>query len=190
MPASEKFIPGFYGDAGLFGSYSTPPYGWIALDGGILYGSTEWQTKSITFTVPAAGEYNLLFFWKNDTKNGANPPAAVDNIHIIKRCIVPANPACSTITSQSANLSWTENSDAAYWEIQYGVSGFVLGTGTIVESSSSPATITELKPNTTYDVFVRAVCSESNKSDWSVKRSFTTLPESQTPASLPYEIDF
>ncbi len=190
VPASEKFIPGFYGDAGLFGSYSTPPYGWIALDGGILYGSTEWQTKSITFTVPAAGEYNLLFFWKNDTKNGANPPAAVDNIHIIKRCIVPANPACSTITTQSANLSWTENSDAAYWEIQYGVSGFVLGTGTIVESSSSPATITELKPNTTYDVFVRAVCSESNKSDWSVKRSFTTLPESQTPASLPYEIDF
>ena len=61
---------------------SVLPAGWIALDGGSkLNLSTDWATFSDTINV-AAGLYNVVFAWRNDGRDGAQAPAAIDNISI------------------------------------------------------------------------------------------------------------
>lgn len=58
------------------------PSGWIALDGGHeLCDTYEWLTQSGTVIVPTAGEYKLLFFWRN-SDYGYYQPAAIDNISL------------------------------------------------------------------------------------------------------------
>ena len=66
------------------GSGSTLPSGWTMwLDGGSkLGGSTTWATKSVDFTIETAGNYQVVFAWRNDGSSGSSP-AAIDNVKII-----------------------------------------------------------------------------------------------------------
>lgn len=63
-------------------NYSSVPNGWQALDGGALYGSTSWSTKSSQFTISSFGTYQVVFVWRNDGSTQNQPPAAIDNISI------------------------------------------------------------------------------------------------------------
>jgi hypothetical protein len=175
---------------GMTGSSNTVPSGWIALDGGLLHNSAEWQTKSTEFVITTAGNYHLVFFWRNENDVGYvfNPPAAVDNIHIWKIiCPDPVSLSVFRTTDESASLTWTERGTATKWEIEYGVSGFLQGTGDIVIANADSSAITGLMPNTIYDAYVRTVCSETDKSGWSQKVTFCTA---QIPATLPYIHNF
>ncbi len=61
------------------------PSGWIALDGGeALVDEDSWQKKEVVIDVPAAGAYKMVLAWRDDTSGGDNPPAAIDNVHIVK----------------------------------------------------------------------------------------------------------
>ena len=66
------------------GSGSTLPSGWTMwLDGkSKLGGSNAWSTKSVDFTIETAGNYQVVFAWRNDGSSG-NSPAAIDNLKII-----------------------------------------------------------------------------------------------------------
>ena len=66
------------------GSGSTLPTGWTMwLDGGSkLGGSTSWATKSVDFTIETAGNYQVVFAWRNDYSGGSTP-AAIDNFKIL-----------------------------------------------------------------------------------------------------------
>lgn len=66
------------------GSGSTLPTGWTRwLDGGSkLGGSTTWATKSVDFTIAEAGNYQVVFAWRNDYSGGSTP-AAIDNFKIL-----------------------------------------------------------------------------------------------------------
>ncbi len=66
------------------GSGSTLPTGWTMwLDGGSkLGGSTTWATKSVDFTIETAGNYQVVFAWRNDGSTGSSP-AAIDNFKIL-----------------------------------------------------------------------------------------------------------
>ena len=74
------------------------------------------------------------------------------------------------------------------YEVEYGVAGFSLGTGTIIttESYDTSTTITQFQPDTTYDFYVRANCSESGSdfSQYAMKQHTTT---SYCPK--PYDLD-
>jgi hypothetical protein len=60
------------------------PTGWIALDGGgQLNQASTWQSKSVTVSV--RGTYYLVFAWRNDGIDGNQPPAAIDNVSILKQ---------------------------------------------------------------------------------------------------------
>jgi hypothetical protein len=84
VPASVVLTAGTSAPSG-FGSSSLPS-GWIALDGGnALNNESDWQLfESAVIDVPVAGEYKMVLAWRDDTSSGDNPPAAVDNIHIVK----------------------------------------------------------------------------------------------------------
>ena len=43
-----------------------------------------WRIFTKTFSVPADGSYHVVFYWRNDTSAGTQPPAAVDNVVILR----------------------------------------------------------------------------------------------------------
>lgn len=96
------------------------------------------------------------------------------------------NPGCLTPVALSgagvfesgvgaAILSWTPQGEEDFWNIEYGPTGFALGSGTSILASENPYTLSGLQPLTDYDFYVQAVCAEENTSAWAGPASFTTL---------------
>jgi hypothetical protein len=69
-------------------------------------------------------------------------------------------------TSSSATIGWTELGSASSWQIEYGLSGFELGTGINMFTTSNPCVITNLLELTHYDIYVRSICSPGDTSGW------------------------
>ena len=67
---------------GMTSSNNDAPTGWIDLysQSGIMAGQSDWQHNTKSLSIDVTGTYYLVFFWKNDSGDGNNPPAAVDNI--------------------------------------------------------------------------------------------------------------
>jgi len=57
---------------------------------------------------------------------------------------------------------------------QYGAPGFVLGTGTISNSSVNPATLSGLTHSSCYEVWIRSICTVGDTSLWSGPFNFCT----------------
>ena len=96
-------------------------------------------------------------------------------------CPRPKSLTCSDVTTFGATISWV--ADADNFVVAY-------GTGTdpdqmaTVEVSTNSATLTSLTPATTYNVYVKAVCSATEESTWSAKTTFTTA------FAMPFTEDF
>lgn len=95
------------------------------------------STNSLTDTITSSSEFILGF---------AN---AV--------CDDPANFGASNITFSNAAINWT--SAAASVSMEYGTSGFSVGSGTVITSGNSTEILNNLTPNTSYDVYLTAQCA-------------------------------
>ncbi|UUC45639.1 Ig-like domain-containing protein [Flavobacterium cerinum] len=127
----------------------------------------------------------LLFVWKNDSSDGENPPASLDNISLtstVPTCFAPTAVTTSAVTKNSATLSWTAPATAPANGYQYEVrSSGAAGSGAtgLGASGTSPAGVvtqnaTGLAPSTTYTVYVRSSCGGSDFSAWAASATFTT----------------
>jgi hypothetical protein len=82
-------------------------------------------------------------------------------------CTAPISFASSSITSTSITVDWTELGIATSWQVEYGVTGYTLGTGISSGGvTTKPHTIPSLNANTEYEVYVRSVCGSSDSSNW------------------------
>ena len=88
-------------------------------------------------------------------------------------CLPPSAIALGTVGMDSAQITYSA-SGIATW-LEYGPSGFTQGTGTQVQVTGSPAWLTGLTSNTTYDVYVVQMCSDSTISPGYGPVSFKTL---------------
>jgi len=88
-------------------------------------------------------------------------------------CPEPTDITVTDVTSSGASVSWTEDDEAVSWEINYGPTGFTPGSETIITTTDNPYTISGLTPSTTYDVYIRADCSD-DISSWGGPVTFTT----------------
>ncbi len=151
------------------------------------YTASDWQTSTMTIPISAPGVYTLVFYWKNDSSDGENPPAAVDNINIrALTCPAVDNLAVATsgITSNSAVITWTEHGTAEAWEVIVSateVTDFDAATKIPVTDTTYAAT--GLHAETTYHVYVRANCDIDDNSDWA-HTTFTTLVSCPAPEDL------
>ncbi len=78
---------------GMTSSNNDAPTGWIDLysQSGIMAGQSDWQHNTKSLSIDVTGTYYLVFFWKNDSGDGNNPPAAVDNIVVSREQQTNAN---------------------------------------------------------------------------------------------------
>lgn len=86
-------------------------------------------------------------------------PIAVNSVS--NDCQAPTNIRAtrSATNSSVVNLNWTAAGSASRWEIEYGIRGFSLGSGTIIQTNQISNQISNLQANANYDFYVRSVCS-------------------------------
>jgi len=102
----------------------------------------------------------------------------IDNLIIeeIPTCFAPNALTATNVTGSSADLGWTDNNTSASvsWQISYGTSGFTAGSGLQTVTATNPTSISGLAGSTTYDWYVRSICTVGDTSGWSSVSSFTT----------------
>jgi len=84
-------------------------------------------------------------------------------------CATPNNLSVSTFGSY--DLRW-EHSGADYYEVEFGSSGFSIGSGTKTTTNNKWLYNGSFAKNTTYEFYVRAYCGNGQWSNWSSAKSF------------------
>lgn len=117
----------------------------------------------------------------------------IDDVYVedLPACSEPSYPVVTTnsITSTSAEVSWTNGYNNSQWELvaQPLGTGFPTtppATGAVVNIvNTNPYTITGLDPSTRYEFYVRAYCSSALQSVWAGPVNFNTLCIAQP---IPY----
>jgi hypothetical protein len=153
------------------------------------------QGEGTTVTGVSTNPYSLTgltsvttYDWYVQADNGSLSNWVGPNMFTtLPDCIPPTNLIVTNLTQTSADLGWTENNipPAASWNIEWGISGFEQGTGTMVNGiTSNPYSLTGLTSETTYDWYVQAEnnvdrVSKNSSSDalsnWAGPHTFSTL---------------
>ena len=96
----------------------------------------------------------------------------------------------TNISANSADLSWNTLGSTATWDIEWGVKGFLLGNGVMINNiSTNHYTLTNLFPTTSFDFYVRSNC-EGETAEWAGPFTFTTLCPTISPINLPFIENF
>jgi len=103
-------------------------------------------------------------------------------------CFRVSDVVATNLTASSAVIGWTAGAEETAWVLKYGLAGFdVESAGTEVSVETTPSySLSGLSANTTYDVYVKAICGDTEESRWT-KVSFTTYCSTQ---SIPYTQNF
>lgn len=115
-------------------------------------------------------------------------------LELTPTCVEPTSLSMSAITSNSATISWTASATppANGYDIYYSNSSVPPTSGTTPSGSVlagvTTYNITSLTPSSSYYVWVRSVCSSSDKSSWAGPSSFNTL--CGPVSSLPWSENF
>lgn len=123
--------------------------------------TTVLESKAVTFTVPTTGVYYFGFHAYSDNGN----QLYLDNILIEETasCIDVSDLALSSVTSNTADITWTAGGSEDHWNISWGQPGYTPeGPNEIGNYQVSPTStyqITGLVEDTQYDVYVQSDCS-------------------------------
>ena len=131
------------------------------------------QEFTIIPTAIPAGVNQLVF----NILPGATTTMYIDDVkwEVNSLCVEPSDLTASMVTNETATLGWTAGGPETVWDIQHGLTGFALGSGTIVSGlTSNSYLLSGLTPNTSYEFYVRGVCTGPENSSWSGPYLFHT----------------
>ena len=150
--------------------------------------NTSW-TLSEEFTFPTGTKYVAIYYYSDyqyrlyvDDFSFTNPSS----------CPKPTAVTADNLTSTTADIAWTPAGEETTWTLKYGPAGFDVETeGTAETISGTPEfSIENLTANTAYEVYVKAVCSESDESDWKSTSFRTACAILTVDAENPYTEGF
>ncbi|MCF8301961.1 MAG: choice-of-anchor J domain-containing protein [Bacteroidales bacterium] len=126
-----------------------------------------------------------------ETSNWAGPQSFMTT----ELCPSPSMPMVNSTTYTTAELSWDQPAGTSAWDIEWGVSDFTLGEGTLVTGITEvPYELTGLSPGTTYKYYVRSNCTTSGNGvgEWypdpmAMPVTFTTTSPLEAPLSEHFE---
>ena len=149
--------------------------------------SATWEAFEVSFSQYTGNGHYIAFKNEYNTTTGYGYLDFV-TIDLIPSCPRPIDVTVSNATTSSVDLSWTQNGSPASWTIEYGPSGFTLGTGTQVTANTNPYTVTGLNPSMVYDFYVTADCGGGDVSPTSFVTSGAT--SCAAISALPYVDNF
>lgn len=190
-----------------YGSSATSSFGfnmWIDYNGNMefeasekVYASGGYSTgEQGTITVPAGtpnGNYRMRIVadWLNTNPAacGTSSYGEVEDYTLMvidqPTCMPVSDLVVTALSHDSATVGWTPFGAETEWAVIYGAAGFdPLTAGTTIPVTVTPSAIIDnLDPNTSYDFYVKAICSPTDESFLAGPGSFTT---SCVPASIPF----
>lgn len=101
--------------------------------------------------------------WVNGKLTACTPPS----------CLNPNGLSATNVFGSTADIYWTQSNSGSTFKMEYGPSGFTLGTGTKSVPTNDTVNLTGLTPTTAYDVYVKEICSATDSSTWAML-SFST----------------
>lgn len=153
---------------------------------------SNYEEKVIDLSAYAGTQVCIAFVQKHTqpTASLSGDRWLLDNVLIQSHptCSKPIDLVTSNITPTSATLDWTDTSGASSWEVIALVTGTTAVTPTSVGivTNTHPFIFTNLNPYTPYSFFVRAICSPTEKSNWSLVSNIVTTQVCQQPSSIIY----
>jgi len=102
---------------------------------------------------------------KNSTTASQRADIAIDDFSISNApsCPAPTNLAVTPLTSTTASVSWLSGGSGTAI-LEYGPTGFTVGAGTLVVTTSNPYILTGLTAGVLYDLYVVDSCGASSYS--------------------------
>ena len=100
--------------------------------------------------------------------------SAVFNLHVID------------VDTMAATIGWSFEGEPDHFNAEYGMQGFSLGSGVTVGVTESFLHLSDLQPDTYYDVYVRCVCDSDILGEWAMVSFHTdtlvppVIPEDST----------
>ena len=153
--------------------------------------TTLTEVTEILSNIPDEVASGFLVF-KYTGGSGSNYYLSIDNVLVetISTCPRPSDVISTDATSNSITLAWTANGDETAWEIAYGSVGFDPddNSANIVTATTNPFEVQNLQTATSYEFYVRAICSSTEMSSWSNAGIGTT--ECDVVTTLPYSENF
>jgi hypothetical protein len=154
--------------------------------------NNAWQEIDILLTtLNITGKIRLRFVVDELNGNGSWDDVAIDDVEVREAptCFKPTYLTASNIALNSTGLGWTENNSATNWNIEYGLAGFVQGSGAGTSATNvgtSPYIISTLG-STNYEFYIQSDCGGGDLSEWAGPFLFTTPCDSEI---APWSEDF
>ena len=137
---------------------------------------TPFEAEYMSLGGAAPDSLIILLFSSAGNNRQQGSYLCIDNL-----MLWPAPDTCADVTGLSAVpdiheavLSWNVSDSVDGFELEYGPAGFASGTGTTGTTTATTLTLSALAASTTYDVYVRSLCSDTIYGEWS-SAQFTTL---------------
>ena len=154
--------------------------------------------RAFVHVAPFAGQQmRIVFEWKQDSSEGEDPPAAIDNLNIkpyFCKKVASSTIQVSNITTTEGTVSWTSTTAPSYDvyltenpQAPASIIPPIGNNGILVSTDTITHTFTNLKAGTQYLVWVRAKCEPNKLSVWNGPKILAT---DMTLEELPYREDF
>lgn len=151
---------------------------------------SAWNLAEITFPEIGSQYKYIAFRYINPNSNFPYHSFWIDDIRLTSAndCEIPANLNTENLASSSVTVFWDGSTVINAWELVYGLRGIDPDqVADVARIQNIPEyEVTGLDPNTFYDIYVRSLCEDDNRSNW-VKIEVLT---NQVPATVPYVHDF
>lgn len=163
------------------------PDSFITLDTILFANDGQWE--EFYFQYPKSDFENQFLTFKSWNAG----LVIIDNLLVesTPTCLSPNQLIATTTSHNSITIDWNERNGASEWIVVYGVPGFDPDSDTTAETTiTKPYTITGLSSNTIYEIYVRALCSETDSSAWNHFTAGTdcdVILQSQIPYSENFD---
>lgn len=149
--------------------------------------ASPWKEAVVNLSAYASDTIRLMWVASRRT-NGLQSRIALDDVDVHEQppCPQPQYLQLNNPTLSSLTVEW-DTVGGSSWIIEYGNSGFTLGTGSTVSATSSPYVLSGLASSTEYDVYVYNSCGSLGNS---TPAGVSTLATLCGPISAPYYQSF
>ena len=154
--------------------------------------NTSWvmtyTLHTVDFTSYSGPHGRIAFLFPKPLVTYSGNSGYVDDLVLeaIPDCLPAINMTASNITVNSAQITWSDTTGFTSWNLEYGESGFALGTGILVNVNDTTFFLNGLRSGTAYDVYITNSCPGGVAG--TAYLTFST--ECGTLDTLPYFEDF